>query len=68
MSGIPPDKLAFVRFAILSTTLTLALLLGGGCSKQNAPKVEDAPRDSALQAALDELTRLGSYTNTGQLR
>jgi hypothetical protein len=43
-----------------ATTILLSLIFGG-CSKPKANSKDDA----ALQTALDELTRLNSYTETG---
>lgn len=54
----------------MSTTKHLALLVlltftFGACSKPKDPTLPQREKDAALQTALDELIRLGSYTETG---
>ena len=48
----------------LALLVLLALTLGA-CSEHKDPTLPQQKKDPALQAALDELTRLGSFTETG---
>jgi hypothetical protein len=49
-------------FAALGAVVLASLI---ACSKHNDPTLSRGQKDPALQTALDELTRLGSYTKTG---
>ena len=49
---------------LIALLVLLAFTLGA-CSKHKDPTLPQREKDAALQTALDELTRLSSYTETG---